>query len=146
MQIGEVANKTGMAPSAIRFYEQSGLLPAAERRANGYRSYTDATVERLQLIRMAQNLGFSLDAMRSVFGSSEGCAKNELLQKLNARLVELDQLMTTLRAQRRELRDLRATLGQSWAAGQCIDASALASSIASKPERTSRPRPVASRR
>ena len=39
MKIGELSQRTGMATSAIRFYESSGLLPAAERGANGYRQY-----------------------------------------------------------------------------------------------------------
>lgn len=54
MKIGELADKTGMASSAIRYYEQSGLLPKAERGANGYRDYSEAAVEHLRRIQMAQ--------------------------------------------------------------------------------------------
>src|SRR5471032_3169770 len=65
MKIGELAAATGLAPSAIRFYEQSGLLPAAQRAANGYRSYSVEAVERLRYIQLAQALGFTLDTLRA---------------------------------------------------------------------------------
>ena len=129
MKIGELASVIGMSASAIRFYEQSGLLPAAERGDNGYRSYGNAAVERLRLIQIAQALGFSLDALRSVFASTEGFSKDELLSRLGTRLGEIDKIMTTLRGQRRVLQDLRETLRASWAAGECVDATALAAGM-----------------
>ena len=61
MKIGELAAATGLATSAIRFYEQSGLLPAAQRAGNGYRSYSVEAVDRLRFIQVAQALGFTLD-------------------------------------------------------------------------------------
>ncbi|HWX03186.1 MerR family transcriptional regulator [Collimonas sp.] len=127
MKIGELAEKTGMASSAIRYYEQSGLLPKAERGANGYREYADAAVERLRRIQMAQGLGFSLDAIRSVFAAgNEGLSKDELLHRLDGRLEEIDQLMGTLREQQQHLQALRVTLLESWAEGECLNADALA--------------------
>jgi DNA-binding transcriptional MerR regulator len=132
MKIGELASKTGMAASAIRFYEQTGLLPAAQRGDNGYRSYGKAAVERLRLIQIAQALGFSLDALRSVFASTEGFSKDELLSGLDTRLGEIDQIMATLREQRRVLQDLRETLRASWAAGECVDATTLAAGMADR--------------
>jgi MerR family copper efflux transcriptional regulator len=88
MKIGELAAKTAMAPSAIRFYEQSGLLPPVERGANGYRVYSEVVLERLLVIQMAQNLGFSLDAMRSVFANNKGFPQAELLARLDTRLTK----------------------------------------------------------
>jgi len=114
MKIGELAAATGVTASAIRFYEQSGLLPAAQRGGNGYRTYSNDAIERLRLIQMAQSLGFSLDALRAVFASAEGFRKDELMRNLEGRLIEIDKLMSTLRSQRRELRDLRETLRRSW--------------------------------
>ncbi|MEO6921359.1 MAG: MerR family transcriptional regulator [Collimonas sp.] len=122
MKIGELAEKTGMAPSAIRYYEQSGLLPKPERGANGYREYADTALERLRRIQMAQGLGFSLDAIRSVFASNEELSKDQLLRKLDGRLNEIDQLMHTLREQQQHLLALRVTLRETWAAGECANA------------------------
>jgi DNA-binding transcriptional MerR regulator len=138
MKIGELAAATGVAPSAIRFYEKSGLLPAARRGSNGYRSYSNDAIERLRLIQVAQSLGFSLDALGGVFASAEGFRKDELMRNLDVRLAEIDGLMSTLRLQRRELRDLRETLRSSWAAGDCVDAVALAKEMSAKPAPMSR--------
>jgi DNA-binding transcriptional MerR regulator len=120
MKIGELADKTGMAPSAIRYYEQSGLLPKPERGSNGYRDYAEAAVERLRRIQMAQSLGFSLDAIRSVFSSEEELSKDDLLRKLDARLQEIALLMDTLREQQQHLHALRTTLRETWAEGECL--------------------------
>lgn len=66
MKIGELAERVGMAASAIRYYEQQGLLPKAVRGVNGYRVYSESALERLHLIQIGQNLGFSLQAIRGV--------------------------------------------------------------------------------
>jgi len=139
MKIGELADKTGMAPSAIRFYEQSGLLPAPERGANGYRVYTEAALKRLQLIQIAQNLGFSLDSLRSAFAGCEVFSADDLLERLDGRVREIDQLMAGLRAQRRDLTDLRTTLRQTWADGECMDPATLAESMATTRNKVARP-------
>ncbi len=138
MKIGELAAKAAMAPSAIRFYEQSGLLPPAVRSANGYRVYSEATLERLRVIQLAQNLGFPLDMIRSVFASKQGFPKDELLGKMDDRLQEIDQAMVILRSQREDLRALRTTLSESWAAGECLSVDDLASGLSGKPERASK--------
>jgi DNA-binding transcriptional MerR regulator len=138
MKIGELAAATGVAASAIRFYEQSGLMPAAPRGDNGYRTYSNDAIERLRLIQIAQSLGFSLDALRAVFATAEGFRKDELMRNLDGRLSEIDKLMSTLRAQRRELRDLRETLHRSWVAGNCVDAMTLARGTPRKAMRAAR--------
>jgi MerR family copper efflux transcriptional regulator len=138
MKIGELAAATGVAASAIRFYEQSGLMPAAPRGGNGYRTYSNDAIERLRLIQISQSLGFSLDTLRAVFASAEGFTKDELMRNLDVRLVEIDKLLSTLRSQRRELRDLRETLRRSWAAGNCVDATTLARGVSRKAMRVAR--------
>ena len=138
MKIGELAAATGVAASAIRFYEQSGLLPPAQRGGNGYRTYSNDAIERLRVIQISQSLGFSLDALRAVFASAEGFRKDELMRNLDARLIEIDKLMSTLRSQRRELHDLQETLRRNWAAGDCVDATKVASRISRKAVRVAR--------
>jgi MerR family copper efflux transcriptional regulator len=127
MKIGELAAATGLAPSAIRFYEQSGLLPAAQRAANGYRSYSASAVERLRFIQLAQALGFTLDALRVnlVTRAAQTPAEihDDLLQRLDTRLVEIDQMLGTLRAQRKDLLSVRAQMEVTWAAGDCLNPS-----------------------
>jgi DNA-binding transcriptional MerR regulator len=129
MKIGELAAATGLAPSAIRFYEQSGLLPAVERSANGYRSYSPEAVERLRYIQLAQALGFTLDALRANIVTRAGQSRDEihedLLQRLDTRLVEIDQMLATLRAQRKDLLAVRAQMEATWAEGECLDAASV---------------------
>ncbi|PCE27469.1 hypothetical protein BWP39_02920 [Paraburkholderia acidicola] len=133
MKIGELAAKTGLAASAIRYYEQSGLLPEPVRGANGYRDYADTALERLRLIQIAQSLGFSLERLRCAFANQQDLSKEDLLHGVDMRLGEIGELMATLRAQRDELRKLRKTLTDTWEAGKCVDTGQLADDVAGVP-------------
>lgn len=99
LSIGEVADRAGIAVSAIRFYERNGLLPEAER-VSGQRRFTDETVQRLGIIDVAKQAGFSLDEVRVLLTSiDEGAPAHEQLQALAARkLPEVETLIE--RAQR----------------------------------------------
>jgi Hg(II)-responsive transcriptional regulator len=57
---GQLARLCGVGIEAIRFYENQGLLQQPARSASGYRRYPHSTVQRLQFIRRAKDLGFSL--------------------------------------------------------------------------------------
>jgi MerR family redox-sensitive transcriptional activator SoxR len=59
LTIGKVAERAGRAPSAIRYYERAGLLPAA-RRESGRRVYDEDVFEALALIDLAQDAGFTV--------------------------------------------------------------------------------------
>ena len=58
--IGEAASRSGVPAKTIRYYEQIGLIGAAQRGTNQYRSYTAADVEMLRFIGRARRLGFSV--------------------------------------------------------------------------------------
>jgi MerR family redox-sensitive transcriptional activator SoxR len=64
LAIGEVAARAGMAPSALRYYEEQGLI-AAERTAGGARRYPRSVLRRLAVIRAARNIGLSLPEIRA---------------------------------------------------------------------------------
>lgn len=66
MTIGEAAGRSGVSAKMIRYYEQTGLLPAASRKSNGYRKYTDAEIQLLTMIHHARSLGFSIDDVRTL--------------------------------------------------------------------------------
>jgi protein-tyrosine-phosphatase len=57
VRISELARQAGIAPSAVRWYESVGVVPPAERQANGYRDYTDADLARLRLVVALRRLG-----------------------------------------------------------------------------------------
>ncbi|NIF55038.1 MerR family transcriptional regulator [Burkholderia sp. Ax-1724] len=120
MKIGELAARTGMAASAIRFYEQRGLLPAATRGANGYRIYDESAEERLKQIQLAQKLGFTLDEMQTAIKEMGDFSQDGLLGRIDRRLGEIDALRTRLDEQRRVLLGVRDALQAEWAAGRCF--------------------------
>lgn len=68
LTIGEMSDRTGVAPSALRFYEAEGLLRAT-RSAGGQRRYERAEIRRVSFIRVAQQVGLSLDEIRSALAS-----------------------------------------------------------------------------
>jgi len=57
MRIGEVARRVGLAPSAVRWYEETGVLPTPDRTTNGYREYDATDVARLRLLVSLRRLG-----------------------------------------------------------------------------------------
>jgi MerR family transcriptional regulator, redox-sensitive transcriptional activator SoxR len=92
--IGEVAKRAGVNVSAIRFYEREGLLPEPER-AGGQRRFDESTVQRLRIIDVAKQAGFSLDEVRALLSSIDrGAPAYEHLQALATRkLPEVDALI-----------------------------------------------------
>jgi DNA-binding transcriptional MerR regulator len=61
-----VAARTGFTPSALRYYEQVGLLTATERSSGGYRLYDEAVVARLRFIDRAKQLGLPFEEIREL--------------------------------------------------------------------------------
>jgi DNA-binding transcriptional MerR regulator len=72
MRIGELARRSGLAATALRYYEKAGLLPASARMASGYRDYDGETLPRLAFIRAAQAIGLSVAEIREVIGIRDG--------------------------------------------------------------------------
>ncbi len=66
MQIGQLAKSAGVTVQAVRFYERKGLLPSPPRKESGYRIYGEADARRLQFVRQAKRLGFSLGEIQSI--------------------------------------------------------------------------------
>lgn len=64
LSIGEVAARTGVAPSALRFYEAEGLV-SSSRSAGSQRRYARSMLRRIAFIRVAQRVGLSLEEIRS---------------------------------------------------------------------------------
>jgi DNA-binding transcriptional MerR regulator len=75
VRIGEVAGRTGLTPRTIRYYEEIGLLPSADRRKGEHRLYDDADVDRLlELKRLRDLLNLSLDELKQLVEAEEARA------------------------------------------------------------------------
>jgi MerR family gold-responsive transcriptional activator of gol and ges genes len=68
MNIGQASKASGVSAKMIRYYEQIGLIPAADRKASGYRDYSDTDVHMLRFIRRARDLGFSVAEIGDLLG------------------------------------------------------------------------------
>jgi DNA-binding transcriptional MerR regulator len=109
MQIGEVAERTGLSVRTIRFYEESGLMAPSARSQGGFRLYTDSDVARLQQIRRLKPLEFTLEEMREVLGLLD-----EVTDRVRATDVPRADLLERL-AMCREPADQRAAvLHERW--------------------------------
>ena len=71
LMIGDLARQTGTKVNTIRFYEDIGLLPRAERTPAGRRTYAASDVQRLSFVRHSRELGFSVDEIRSLLTLAE---------------------------------------------------------------------------
>lgn len=68
MQIGEVADRTGLSLRTIRYYGEVGLVTPSARTTGGFRLYGEADVERLQLVKRMKVLEFTIEEMRDLLG------------------------------------------------------------------------------
>jgi DNA-binding transcriptional MerR regulator len=68
VQIGEVAERTGLSLRTIRYYEEVGLVTPSSRTTGGFRLYSELDVSRLQLVKRMKPLDFSLEDMRELLG------------------------------------------------------------------------------
>ena len=103
--IGEAARQSGVKVPTIRYYEQIGLLRAADRTDGNRRLYGRRDLDRLAFIRHARELGFEVDAIRTLLSlqdePEQSCAAADAIAK--ARLVEVEKRIASLNALREEL-------------------------------------------
>jgi DNA-binding transcriptional MerR regulator len=107
LTVSVVADRVGLSPDAVRYYERLGLLPPPARSAGGYRLYDEAAVERLRFVKGAQRVGLRLreigELLEVVDRGQCPCGHTEVL--LRERLGEVDAELARLGA-------LRATLAR----------------------------------
>ena len=94
LTIGQVAKQAGLRTSALRYYESIGLLQPAERKS-GQRIFSTSVLRRLELIRAAQAMGFTLQEIQSLFDGfpSHTSASARWKVLTDAKLQEVDELI-----------------------------------------------------
>jgi DNA-binding transcriptional MerR regulator len=105
LKIGEVSKQSGVGVEALRFYERQGLLGQPRRTASGYRLYDEEVLDRLDFIKRAQVLGFTLTEIARLIAEKESghspCSKvREIVRR---RLKEIDERLKEMRSYRDEL-------------------------------------------
>jgi DNA-binding transcriptional MerR regulator len=111
MKIGELAERTGLTTSRIRFYERVGLLKSVERQINGYRSYRDDAVLILKLIATGQNAGFSLDELRTLLPRDlANWEHGTLLDTLRRKVQDIETMQAQLAQSKAQLVELMAQI------------------------------------
>jgi DNA-binding transcriptional MerR regulator len=104
MRIGELARRSGLSTSCIRFYEAKGLLNIVSRKANGYREYPADALMILGIIVAAQRTGFSLDEIKQILPAGlNNWRRGELMHALRRKIADIEQTEKRLRRSKREL-------------------------------------------
>jgi DNA-binding transcriptional MerR regulator len=105
LTIGEAARQSGVKVATIRYYEQIGLLPAPPRTDANRRLYGEGDVRRLAFIHHGRELGFELEAIRTLLSLQDNpnqtCEMADAIAK--ARLAEVEQRIARLNALKAEL-------------------------------------------
>ncbi|WP_333608392.1 MerR family transcriptional regulator [Arsukibacterium sp.] len=114
MYIGKLAQLCGVSTKTIRHYEQIGLLPPASRRGS-YRVYHERDIERLSLIKQAQQLGFSLAEIKQAISHSghapeQGIDWQVITRLLSNKLQSLEQQIAQLQQQRLQVQQQQAVI------------------------------------
>ena len=107
LSVSEVARQLGLRASAIRYYEQIGILPPAHR-VSGQRRYDNTVLHRLAVIQQARQAGFTLDEIRQLFfGFRDSTPASKRWQKLSQRkLVELESQLEQIKTMQQLLRKM----------------------------------------
>ena len=107
LRVSEVAARAGVHRETLRYYERRGLISPPPRRPSGYRAYPPVTVERVRLIKWAQQLGFTLREIGELSGipldHEQGRARR-VQARADAKIRQIDEKMRHLRAMKARLR------------------------------------------
>lgn len=110
MTRGELAKRTGVSMAAIRYYEDSGILPGPGRTANGYRIYTEDYLVKLKFIQDAKSLGYSLQEIREVLQMLGSEIDAETLKvRVRNKILEIDERIAAMRDMQNMLAGLLKT-------------------------------------
>jgi DNA-binding transcriptional MerR regulator len=109
LRIGEIAQRSGTRIDTVRYYERLGLMGTPARTAGGYRVYSTVDLGRLQFIRRAKQLGFSLTEIRGLLGIAEDghCQplRRQVAELLRAKIEECDAKLAELQTFKQSLEE-----------------------------------------
>lgn len=108
MRIGELAERLGLNPKTLRYWEEIGLLPPPQRNESGYRVYTEEHLKLCKFILKAKAVGFKLEEIKEIislkFSGRIPCACVE--EKIREKIREIESLIDELNSQKKLLEDI----------------------------------------
>lgn len=106
MKIGEVAKRSDVGVETVRYYEREGLLAEPHRKPSGYRQYDESVIPRLQFIRRAKDLGFTLAEIRELLGlwfdANTRC--EHVRQRAEQKIADIEDKIRSLQKMKRSLK------------------------------------------
>jgi len=120
MLINELSKRTGVAIHTIRFYENKGLIVATTDenvKSNNYKNYNDSHVETINVIKDAQETGFTLSEIKTLLEKWKGgnFSKEEQLSFFDAKIKDVDNKIVHLNQMKKRLEKVLKDL----ASGEC---------------------------
>jgi DNA-binding transcriptional MerR regulator len=136
LSITDVARRTGVPSSTLRYYERVGLL-AGTRRANGYREFDERALDRLRFIHRAKELGCSLEEIATLLDAfDDDCAdvQTPLRELVDTKIADAQRRVVALVALTSQLQEARHALSVAASSGPCGPGCAcLAGAVAAAP-------------
>lgn len=111
MNISDAAKATGLSSKQIRDYEKIGLIRPSQRTEANYRTYTEADIQRLNFIRHAREVGFSLAQIGELLAFRDAPSHNceEILHFTNKHIADLTDKIDALQTMKEKLVELQKT-------------------------------------
>ena len=121
LKIGEVAKQSDVGIETIRYYERQGLLAEPDRRPSGYRQYDESVVARLQFIRRAKELGFTLAEIKELLGLwfdvNTKCV--HVRQRAEQKIADIEDKIRSLQKMKRSLKKIISQCENRDAVDEC---------------------------
>lgn len=121
LTIGQLAKKADVNIETVRYYERRGLMPEPQRKESGYRQYSDEMVKRIQFIKHAKELGFSLKEINELLtlklDARTSCS--EVRKKAEAKISDVEGKIETLQRMKKALVKLTKACGGTGPVKEC---------------------------
>ncbi len=121
LTIGQVAKKAGVNVETIRYYERRGHIPKPPRPRSGYRQYSEETVNRIQFIKRAQELGFTLKEISELLSLRVdlGTTCADVKRRAEAKIADIEEKIRTLQSIKKALTKLVSLCSGEGPTGEC---------------------------
>ncbi len=122
LRIGELASQLDLNPKTVRYYEEIGLLPRAERTESRYRLYDRVDQERLRFILKAKAIGLSLNEIKEILGLRDSGEQpcEHVLGLLDQKLVKVEEQLQVLTEFRADLLTIRREAAGHISSDACV--------------------------